>query len=142
MIEVKMTNAEGIILLTQGKRLDENVKVVLDESLIWDGSCETLDPIDPEGFVSGVWVFNEDIPTSHEHFMGVEFTCGWDEFNEIRLDSKPWRMEFDYNGNGGTTVWYTGTWIEEKYRTIDFGVEPQEVSPEFYAWLTANAVKQ
>ena len=33
-------------------------------------------------------------------------------------------------------------WVNEAYRTVDFGTEPQEVPEEFYLWLKDNAVKQ
>jgi len=37
---------------------------------------------------------------------------------------------------------YSGVWLAEAYRTVDFGTEPQEVSREFYTWFTANATQQ
>lgn len=36
---------------------------------------------------------------------------------------------------------FTG-WQNEAYKTIDFGSSPQEVSQEFYNYLTANATEQ
>lgn len=40
---------------------------------------------------------------------------------------------------------YVDGWVSASYgegiKTIDLGTEPQTVSPEFYAWFTANAVR-
>ena len=36
----------------------------------------------------------------------------------------------------------TPEWENTSYRTVNFGLESQEVSKEFYEWFTANAVQQ
>ena len=39
-----------------------------------------------------------------------------------------------YSSNGG--------WVDNNYKSLDFGAAPQEVTKEFYNWLKNNATKQ
>lgn len=143
MIEVKMNDPAGVILTTAGQKCNQNIKVVpgFDIPEEYNGETELLVPT-----VSGVWVFNDapvvDIETeinqtidsvaNNKEYIGIcigggalvlIFTLGYDERPFSIYDSGP-------------------GWQVEDCQTIDFGTEPQAVSEEFYAWLTANAVKQ
>ena len=136
---------DGVVLMTAGKKIEENIKVTPVASLIlpeYDGAYELLVPS-----VSGVWVFNETIPKNEVRFEGITFTSGGGgNFDTIYVaNEKPWALLYsDYSMGKDTITAYdieADSW-DESYRTVDFGTEPQEVSEEFYAWLTANAVKQ
>ena len=146
MIEVKMNSMDGVVLMTAGKKVDENIKVTPNASLIlpeYNGEYELLVPT-----VSGVWVFSEYIdlfadPTTTQNvtftskntkYSSVVFYEGGGSigYNNITAAAE----SLDENDNAFVE------WIEPEYKTIDFGTTPQEVSEEFYAWLTANAVKQ
>ena len=116
---------------------------------------ETLDPetpVEPTVYtVDGVWVFNETIDISDcdgrtwnvNHGNNLT-TFGWDCYNEHGIHEH--NLEDDsanhlYIYDGNTQI---GQWdhYEDTSPIIDFGTTPQEVSQEFYDWLTANAVKQ
>lgn len=102
----------------------------------YNGETEILVPT-----VSGVWVFNESISLPDEGGIGqsVNFVCDGVNCNEILVSDHS--VTFNpLSQQIGSEVYLYG-WIEE-YRTVDFGTTPQEVSEEFYAWFTANAVKQ
>ena len=132
MIEINMNSMDGVVLMTAGKKIEENIKVTPVASLIlpeYNGEYELLVPT-----VSGVWVFNSDID-SPDFIQTVNFSSDgktyekmWAEMSEVYYDDD--------------VAWNSTDWYNEAYRTVDFGTEPQEVSEEFYAWLTANAVKQ
>ena len=88
--------------------------------------------------VIGRWVLNDyhdedsedidyQVPTTT-----VDFTSAGVEFTSISHDGDGIFYDDAY-------VWYQGSWENQAYRTVDFGTEPQEVSSEFYKWLTANA---
>ena len=103
----------------------------------YDGAYERLVPT-----VSGVWVFNELINflSDVSFAVGINFISNGSSFNRISVSD--WiNSEVVYGSSTGEDVSFSVT-ISNDYRTIDFGTEPQEVSEEFYAWFTANAVKQ
>lgn len=139
MIEVKMNSMDGIVLLTAGKKVEKDIRVTPSESLNYNGEYEWLASVP---LVSGVWVCDEYLVGA-----GVEFE---ERINGTLFDSSEapfYAMLFGgvdddyevvvYKKNG-----YVPTIELGESFTIDFGTEPQEVSEEFYAWLTANAVKQ
>lgn len=146
MIEVMMKDPAGVILTTAGKKCNQNIKVVpgFDIPEEYDGAYELLVPT-----VSGVWVFNEKISCSWENeakSFKASFTSFNKSFSYIEVASEaPDGLYVLYSyttaGSGDVDVYENGI-LYEAYKTIDFGTEPQEVSEEFLAWLTANAVKQ
>ena len=123
---------------------------------------------DPEGTVSGVWLFNETIIIYEDLYQGEEFGgyyiredinftsngqqyrligVEWDGANGCFLAYQLPSWETHYP-NGPTSCnpfsdcereW--SNWTNEAYRTIDFGSAHIEVSTEFYQWLTLNAQK-
>lgn len=107
-----------------------------------------------ERYVSGVWVFNEvlNIPEGFNLTEEVSFTSFNTQYNELYIINTIMSggIEVSYSYWGTSTlmpdaeaVTYTSdSWEAEAYRSIDFGTTSQEVSEEFYTWLTANAVKQ
>ena len=139
MIEVKMNDPAGVILTTAGQKCNQNIKVVpgFDIPEEYDGAYELLVPT-----VSGVWVWNEFLTAANDVLLQeVLFTSQNKEWKSIYFE--PVILELVYTDSDNTNVSVWGVlWNDEAYRTIDFGTEPQEVSEEFYAWLTANAVKQ
>ena len=133
MIEVKMNSMDGVVLMTAGKKVEENIKVIPAASFItpeYNGEYELLVPT-----VSGVWVFNEEEALKYDNIARVQVTAtvvgGTTSYIEVSEDDG-----------------YIGTEFCRLYvfdiaeQPIDFGTTVQEVSEEFYAWLTANAVKQ
>ena len=105
---------------------------------IYNGEYELLVPS-----VSGVWVFNDALNEVHEGLNCENLT-----YTMVDVD-------ISYKGLGFRAAdgsmypldepdidFYSGGSWNDEFQTIDFGTEPQEVSEEFYAWLTANAVKQ
>lgn len=146
MIEVKMNDPAGVILTTAGQKCNQNIKVVpgFDIPEEYDGAYELLVPN-----VSGVWVFNERPTYAALSTVVVNVTIDGIAFEGFVVET-------DNESQGYFTIYaglysdYTlgrwdassNSWNKEAYRTWDFGTEPQEVSEEFYAWLTANAVKQ
>ena len=103
----------------------------------YNGETELLVPT-----VSGVWVFGEGAPyTDGEQIdQSVNFVC--DGINCNFISAQENGLDFQPIGTEIDNYVYDSMWIEEAYRTVDFGTTPQEVSEEFYAWFTANAVKQ
>ena len=107
-----------------------------------------------ERYVSGVWVFNEvlNIPEGFALEEEVSFTSFNTQYNKLyflnTIRSGGSEVSYLYLGTSslmpdGHDVTYTSDgWEAEAYRSIDFGTTSQEVSEEFYTWLTANAVKQ
>lgn len=127
-----------------------------------DGSVylAASDPVPPS--ISGVWKFNETI-TQVDAFgsmfignEGTTFVSNGVEFNSIRstthIATTSRKTQFYNHSNSGASdytdvyVHVVGNsglslgWIDEAYRTIDFGDKQVEPSAEFYEWLTANAV--
>lgn len=98
--------------------------------------------------INGKWYFNETLPGETEGAnQEVKFVSNRKEYDGIRRyygtkygytveyilpEDSPAVFRMD-----GDDVW----WTDEAYRTVDFGAAYQEVSDEFYAWLTANAVQ-
>ena len=90
--------------------------------------------------VSGKWVFNETLNqgTTPKVTVSVNYTT----------DGHSYRYMEIYDGgmiylNNGTDAFiaYNEGWIEDTYKTVDFGTGSQTVSKAFYEWLTANATQ-
>lgn len=100
----------------------------------YDGDCT----------VDGIWTFNDMISYPTSLFQEVEFYC--DDFYESITYSA---AENDYSTSslvycdryGNFERVYADSWPLASKATIDFGNEPQTVSAEFYAFLTANATR-
>ncbi len=97
--------------------------------------------------VKGVWVFNETVEIEggswfSVNFMsnGVAYIAMSDRQRETSI-VQDMRLRYFTSSSSGTKV-YEEEWLNEAYRTVDFGTTPQEVSDEFYAWFTANATRQ
>lgn len=94
----------------------------------------------------GGWVFRESLTTlSDGKSEAVNFsTLGMSGGTEINIYFIAKIMRIEYiKPNNFVDVYQSGTgWVSPSYRFIDFGIEPQEVSDEFYNWFIANAVEQ
>lgn len=117
-------------------------EIIIPEIPEYNGETELLVPT-----VSGVWVFNETLPISTEDLLQeVNFISGGTEFVRMlrTYEAKEDTNIVNYSDERGKESgdYYSNGWNGDEYRTIDFGTTPQEVSEEFYTWLTANAVKQ
>lgn len=96
--------------------------------------------------ISGVWKWNDN-PTQYSDDLTefVSFKTNNQNFGNFWID---------LNIEGGLStqtraaervVFYNGSssvWLDEAYKTMDFGTDEQEVSQDFYNYLTANATKQ
>lgn len=98
--------------------------------------------------INGKWYFNETLPVETEGAnQEVKFVSNRKEYDGIRRyygTKYGYTVEYNLPEDSpavfridGDDVW----WVNEAYRTIDFGAAYQEVSDEFYSWLTANAVQ-
>lgn len=115
-------------------------------------------PDEPTYTVSGVWVFNDTITlnfSSDYTYQSVSFTSNNESFIDFEIGSFPFENkktgQRDYVTNGivygtsgtsGIKVNENYHWLSSAYKTVDFGSTPQEVSQEFYEWLTKNAKKK
>ena len=99
--------------------------------------------------IKGVWVWNETISMPAAGFYDASFTdalgavyrtikvvVSTSQFMEYRTSDNEYDA-FYWKGAAGQTGW-----AEEQYRTIDFGDTEQEITDEFYTWLTTNATQQ
>lgn len=105
--------------------------------------------------IKGVWVFNEapdltgylpldpvlfNFTSNGQAFLGMYSNYGPFEYiSEITDYEIDGMISTKYN----TVVPnYGSSWVDDAYRTVDFGDTAQEVPEDFYAWFTANAVYQ
>ena len=97
--------------------------------------------------VSGIWLLNDTIhiSSSGEWEQTISFTSNGTSYTKIAASFPEvaiWQITYDSFG----VVLDHPRWSWEAtgvgYRTIDFGSAPQEVSEEFYNWITTNAIKQ
>ena len=91
--------------------------------------------------INGKWYFNEHPVYNDNWTLDVSFVSNGKNFDSIEsTDEKGLRYLLDLYVQ---TVYYWDmfAWDDDAYRTIDFGAAYQEVSDEFYTWLTANAVQ-
>lgn len=94
--------------------------------------------------VSGKWKFNETLVCKPEVLQSIIFTHSGETYYAISVyytdeddaDVMYWALNPEWDGDRNP---YYNRWIDEAYRTIDFGSTPQEVSEEFYNWFIANA---
>ena len=98
--------------------------------------------------ISGTWYINAE----YDDYFGVtslvesvNFLCHDSPFDKLLIVPNGYGglQEILYENTENSTSEYAMDfgWSDEVYRTIDFGTEPQEVSQEFFDWLTANATE-
>lgn len=111
--------------------------------------------------VSGVWVFNADVYIDNTGNVeeAVNFTSNGDSFMKMYYsyyydgdsDENVWLLTYYHTtslSGGSVSVWGGDdggnplAWVDENYKTVDFGNIQQTVSDEFYSFLTDNATKQ
>ena len=101
--------------------------------------------------VNGKWYFNEtlnDIALLNVNTT-VSFLSNGTEYVALLITNMMGNRTLEYGkegynfatGRGLDTAYDVTAFTDEAYRTIDFGAAYQEVSDEFYTWLTANAVQ-
>ena len=116
-------------------------------------AVEEPGPTLPPEFVSGTWLFNDEITYFMTNGAGIGATYleGFTSNNEIfeRIGTAP--SGFTNSGydeiiyskipEENTTVYKSTTgWVSDSYRTVTFN-EIWTVDEAFYDWLTANAVE-
>lgn len=98
--------------------------------------------------INGKWQLNET-PTMKEEYdqtinvtiKGVQYDGIDFEILDLSLGAFAIWAGNDADEILGTWDEYSNGWESEAHRTWDFGAAYQEVSDEFYTWLTANAVQ-
>ena len=95
--------------------------------------------------VSGKWLFNETLifpstlMTADVNFSSNIDVVGY-SFTSMEIHGEYSAPYLGYYRSSDRTIANNNhSWTDEAYRTIDFGSTPQEVSEEFYNWLTENA---
>lgn len=97
--------------------------------------------------VKGVWAWNDTIDVSINREFELAFTTiaiGQTlQITKINTYSSG-EMIYTAIGEGEISVYvnYSGGWMHEGYKTINFGATAQTVSDDFYTYLTANATPQ
>lgn len=97
--------------------------------------------------VKGVWAWNDTIDVSINREFELAFTTiaiGQTlQITKINTYSSG-EMIYTAIGEGEIPVYvnYSGGWMHEGYKTINFGSTAQTVSDDFYTYLTANATPQ
>ena len=97
--------------------------------------------------VKGVWAWNDTIDVSINREFELAFTTiaiGQTlQITKINTYSSG-EMIYTAIGEGEIPVYvnYSGGWMHEGYKTINFGATAQTVSDDFYTYLTANATPQ
>lgn len=96
--------------------------------------------------VSGVWKWNDNpVVNSAIDTVYITFTCNSTSYTSISISnmtSGPGNICYGPTNNVVYGSDLSNTWRDQAYRTLDFGSSPQEVSQDFYNYLTANAVQQ
>lgn len=91
--------------------------------------------------VSGVWVWNDTVDESTITGDSVDFSSNSEDYNSIQTATDP-GMGFHILYDNNTVYIESVKWLNENYKTIDFGSTPQTVADVVYAYLAANAVQQ
>jgi hypothetical protein len=92
--------------------------------------------------IRGTWYFNNILTGVTEYrTQGVACTTALGSWKGIVLSDTPTTLNF-YKESAQQPEAYSfmhETWNKPQDRLVDFGAAPQEVSNEFYSWLTSNA---
>ena len=119
----------------------------------YDVSTQERVTVDVDSVV-GVWEFNKSIVTSHTYKFNTVKDCSVRFTTRLNGETiEGIGMGLGEDHGAGTLQYYfadgsyvfafgPSMWYRDELRTVDFGTEPQIVSAEFKAWLTANATKQ
>lgn len=96
--------------------------------------------------IKGVWVLKSIVTTpsfNAEYCSFISNGVSYTNLGYSSYDSEYDRAVLKY---GSTVVYYFDSgfdqWLNEAYRTVDFGETEQSVSDTFYSWFTANAAQQ
>ena len=97
--------------------------------------------------ISGVWKWNDTLPFAEGSGTSenITYTSNNAQYTVLSVHDSGYdprgRSVLEY-GTGNTVYNATSGWTNEAYKTIDFGSSPQEISQDFYDYLTANATQQ
>ena len=93
--------------------------------------------------VQGVWKWNDTLNIILDTVDDtVNFTSAGAQFIAIRLEPGGMSYEDSTEWKQAASVKGTTSWLDEGYKTIDFGTTPQTITDGFYTYLTANATQQ
>lgn len=92
--------------------------------------------------VNGKWKWNDTIASTPEISAVVNFQSNGRSYNRIDINNiSAGPAPSMLYGSANQAYDFSG-WQNEAYKIIDFGSSTQEVSQNFYDYLTANATKQ
>lgn len=98
--------------------------------------------------VKGIWVFHNVLTAagnegSITYGQDVVFTSNGGVFDRlIPLFGYESVMTYSNIEFSYSVYSHSDGWTNEAYKTVDFGEQEQEVTDEFYTWLTANATPE
>lgn len=93
--------------------------------------------------IKGLWVLNKIIsrPSLDKPDIRISFTSNGEECCMMSINVGG-LYYYLISGNDYHVYYNDDIWIDEAYRTVDFGTTEQEVADEFYEWFTANASQE
>ncbi|MBQ8901446.1 MAG: hypothetical protein IJY87_00065 [Bacilli bacterium] len=130
--------------------ITNNVNTLLNENAV------VTEEVEQENSLAGTWVFNDSIDTNVSLDVSITFTSTHDDGITTRFIG----MYIDKGFMGNSLFYrdsnqerwlaydisaYDGGWRDNDgcvFKQIDFGIENQVVSEDFFDWFTANATKQ
>ncbi|MBQ8901445.1 MAG: type II secretion system protein [Bacilli bacterium] len=152
-INFKKGNEYALIEQT-GKKFNESG--TLSDINDWDEEVHEVCSCVQEYELAGTWVFNDSIDTNVSLDVSITFTSTHDDGITTRFIG----MYIDKGFMGNSLFYrdsnqerwlaydisaYDGGWRNNDgcvFKQIDFGIENQVVSEDFFNWFTANATKQ
>lgn len=101
----------------------------------------------PDAALCGIWKFNDAVDLSSGQSTSIKFsttnangaTSNYVRFEFIIINDVP-TMRYELaTGTYPSAYKETTGWVDDMYKVVNFGAEPQMVSSAFKEWLTANA---
>ena len=90
--------------------------------------------------ISGVWKFNESVLCTEDIVQNITFSSNSTQYIRMRVKCVDnGVVYYDYSDYDDDIAYDKGWTRGNEYMTVDFGVEPQRVSRDFYNFIVANA---
>lgn len=87
----------------------------------------------------GTYVFNSSIDATTRVNASIDFTC--DSVTYYTIYVSKGAMEYNEGAGSAVEVYYSGSWHDEKYKTIEV-LEDVAVDSTFGEWFASNSTKQ
>jgi hypothetical protein len=93
--------------------------------------------------IKGVWTFNENVSTPlFDDPLFAKFTSNGNEYSYLYAPSGLILYKPVDGTNDIVVTEHDGSWVDDAYRTADFGETEQAINYEYYIWILANAVPE